>query len=90
MSEFSKLVDSVIAEDLPVITKIVDEIVEDITDFGSPEKLIGKPYEEWTPQDLIILGQVYGPENESPLGRLIAKHKIAELRAGEKAQLEGV
>jgi len=62
---------------------IVDEWIEPLGDIGSPEKLIGKPYEEWTPQDLQMLGQVYGAEPNA-LSDLIFTKKYAEVKRLEQ------
>ena len=68
---------------LKVVDEFIDEVVEPLQELGSPEKLIGKEYEQWTPTDLQILGQLYGPEPNA-LSRLIFKKEYAKLQ-----ELEG-
>jgi len=73
----------VIALKLKVLKRFHDEYVAPLERFGSPEKLLGKPYELWTPQDIQMLGQVYGSGNDTPLARLIAKKEWEKTKAGE-------
>ena len=78
-------IDETLALLLDVADEYLDEITEQIEDVGSPEKLIGKPYEVWTPQDFMMLSQVYGGE-PNPLSNLIFNKeykKVLELEAGE-------
>ena len=47
---------------LNVADEFIEQIIEPIGDIGSPEKIVGKKYEEWTSADLLRLGAIYGPE----------------------------
>jgi uncharacterized protein YecA (UPF0149 family) len=73
---FTKAVEEVVALKMKVVDDYIKEIVEPLNQVGSPESLIGKKYEEWTPQDLQLLINVYGQDDNSPLGKLIAKKTI--------------
>jgi Txe/YoeB family toxin of Txe-Axe toxin-antitoxin module len=42
------------------VDEFIKENIKPIADVGSPEKLIGKKYEEWTDFDKRLLYQVYG------------------------------
>ena len=79
-----KLIDDVIEQKLKVVDDFIEEIIEPIADVGSPEKLIGKKYEEWTAIDLQLLSQVYGTGDNTPLGKLIAKKEVEKLLELEK------
>jgi len=57
---FTIALKQVIEEDLRAIDEIIAEDIDVLADIGNPEKLIGKKYEEWTPQDLQMLMGVYG------------------------------
>jgi len=75
-----------IDETLGLLVEVADEYVEEIVsqfDIGSPEKLIGKKYEQWGPQDFANLGQIYGPEPNS-LSRLIFRKEYAKVLQMEK------
>jgi len=70
--------------------EVADEYIEEISgqleDVGNPEKLIDKPYEQWTPQDFQLLSQVYGTKEPNPLSDLIFKkeyEKVIELEKEE-------
>ena len=56
--------------------------IQPMGDFGNPEALIKKPYEMWTPQDLALLGQIYGPE-PNHLSKFIAGKEIDKMYAAE-------
>jgi len=57
-----------------------------IGEIGSPEKLIGKPYEQWTRRTYNFLGRYIGEGNDTPLSRLISrrntKSKTTRVLAG--------
>ena len=78
----TRAVDAVVALKLKAVDAWVAGVVEALEDVGTPEKLIGKPYEQWTPADLQALGRIYG-EEPNPLSRLIAKKKYQEVDALE-------
>lgn len=91
-SQFNQMVEEVVAEVLESIDSVLDEIVDDLADVGNPEKLIGKKYADWTPEDIERLRLVYGDGADTPLSRAIANGEYKELRdlqrqVGEK---EGV
>lgn len=51
-SEFSDMIDQIIYEEIAIIDEVIkEEIIPLIEMLGSPEKVIGKPYEEWTVED---------------------------------------
>jgi hypothetical protein len=83
-SEFVKAVDEVIQAQLEVIDEYIKDVVDKIGDIGSPEKLIGKKYEDWTPEDLQRMAGVYGEGDNTPLAKLIFTKSYAEVKALEK------
>jgi polyhydroxyalkanoate synthesis regulator phasin len=83
-NDFTQLVDEVVKLKLEISDEYIKEVVDAIGQVGSPESLIGKKYEEWTPQDLQLLINVYGQDDESPLGKLIAKKTIERVEDMEK------
>ena len=71
---------------LEVADDYIDEIAEELAVVASPEKLIGKPYESWSPNDFNLLSQVYGDGNDTPLARVVFNkeyEKVLNLEAGE-------
>ena len=86
----TKLIDHIVEVKITAMDRWIEEHIDDLEAFGNPEKLSGKPYETWTPQDLMMLGQVYGPTNDTALARLIARKEIEKTRAAEKALLGGI
>lgn len=49
---------------LTAMEELIKEEIEPIADIGNPEKLLKKPYEQWTEQDLMTARAVYGNELE--------------------------
>jgi len=71
---------------LEIADDYIDEIAEELTVVASPEKLIGKPYESWSPNDFNLLSQVYGDGNDTPLSKTIFNNeykRVLELEEGE-------
>ncbi len=52
--------EEVIALKLKAVDEWIENIVEPLADIGNPEKMIGKPYGTWTPEDLQTLYAIYG------------------------------
>ena len=74
-------IDDVIAVKLEAIDWYLKEYAKPLLDsVGSPEKLIGKPYEQWLQQDIQTMQGIYG----NSLEKFIAKKEIDHLYALEK------
>jgi len=83
-TQLTKIVAKLIEEDLAVMDEIVEEDIEALGDIGNPEKLIGKKYEEWTPQDLQMLGQVYGNQEPNRLSKFIFNKEYSKVQELEE------
>jgi len=83
-SEFAQMVDEIVQQQIDVADEYIKEVIDEIADVGSPEKLIGKKYEEWTPGDRQLLAQAYGPGDDTPLARLIFSKEYEKVRELEK------
>ena len=68
---------------LKVVDEFIEDVIEPLGEIGNPEKLIGKPYEQWTPQELQALGQIYGNEPNA-LSELIFRKSYEEVKKLEK------
>jgi hypothetical protein len=66
-----------------VAKEVIEEIEKDLEDFGNPEKLLGKPYELWSPQDKMVLAQIYGT-GDSPLERLVFRKEYEKMKQAEQ------
>ena len=85
--EFSKSVERVVSVKLKAVDRFVEKMVEPLSDVGNPEKLIKKPYAQWTPEDLALLTRIYGVGDDSPLSQLIFNReyeRVKELEREEK------
>ena len=83
---FSKLVERAISVKLKAIDHLLDTMIEPLAKVGAPEDLIGKPYEQWTPEDLQLLTSIYGTADNTPLSNLVFKKtykRILDLEAEE-------
>ena len=86
--ELIELSNEVTAELLEVADEFIEEITKQFSDVGNPEKLIGKPYETWTPQDLMMLSQIYGTEEPNKLSTLIFNKSYEQIKALEAEELQ--
>lgn len=79
----TQAVKNVIDIKLKAIDVFIETYVEPLLDVGNPEKLIGKKYEEWTPQDLQYLSQIYGEKLEDYIFKKSYK-EVKKLEEEEK------
>lgn len=79
----NKAIDEVIALKLKAVDEYVEEMTELLKDTNNPERLIGKKYEDWTPQDIQLLQMVYGQE-PNPLTKLIFDKSYEEVKRLEE------
>lgn len=73
-----ELVDEVIEEKLNAADAYIKEFIDPIGDIGSPAKVIDKPYDEWTSEDIQMLAQIYQQDQET-LNKYIASKEISKL-----------
>jgi len=66
-----KAIDKVVAIKMKAVDQLITDLVEPLSDVGNPEKVLGKPYENWTPQDLAMAIKIYGQGENTPLTKLI-------------------
>ncbi len=77
------LVDEIIEEKLDAADAFIKDFIDPIGDIGSPAMVIDKPYDEWTPQDLQRLAQIYQRDQDT-LNKYIASKEISKLYELEK------
>ncbi len=85
-----EIVEELIQEELEILDEVIAEEVEVLDHMGNPEKLIGKPYDAWTPEDIQTLAMVYGTEastggKPNPLTRLIVSKEWDKLQKAKQA-----
>ena len=81
-AELLEMMKEEIALFMDAMNEVIEEDIEPLLDFGNPEKVIGKPYDDWSRQELQRASQIYGHKLED----FIAKKSIAlleELEAEE-------
>ena len=78
----TKAIDRYVALEMRVIDRFNKEFIEPLGALGNPERLVGKKYEEWMPEDFQGLSRIAGPEPNF-VSRFIAKKEIAKLEALE-------
>ena len=86
-TDLIEAIDEVVQLKMMAIDKLIEEVVEPIADIGSPEDLIKKPYENWSPQDLQMMSTIYGSVEPNPLSNLIFRKKYEEVKELEEAEL---
>ena len=82
-TSFTSAVDKVVARKMQAIDRWLEKNAEPLEAIGNPESLLGKPYELWTPQDKMMLSQIYGAE-PNPLSNLIFRKEYEKLKELEK------
>jgi len=83
MKDQTKVMDEVIKMKMAVMDKVLEDLVEPMAAVGNPERLIGKPYFMWTPQDKTLLAQIYGNGDKTPLAKLIFNKEYERVMALE-------
>lgn len=81
-----KAVEKVVELKMQAIDIIMDSLVEPLADVGNPEKLIKKPFAQWTPEDLTLLTKIYGQGENTPLTRTIFNRKFEEVKELEASE----
>jgi len=76
----TKITQEVIDLKMKAADEFIAEHIEPLEKIGSPEALLGKKYEEFTPLDFQLLGQVYGQGGDTPLDKLIFNKSLAEVQ----------
>ncbi len=82
-TSLTQAVQEVIDLKLKAVDLFIEEFIEPLAAVGNPEKLIDKPYEEWTPQDFQMLGMVYGTAEPNELKKLIINKEYAKVKTLE-------
>jgi len=72
---------------LKAVDALIKELVEPLTKVGSPEELIKKPYESWTPEDLMLLSKIYGTVEPNPLSNLIFRKTYEKVKSIEQEEI---
>jgi len=72
------IIDELLDEDTKVIEEFIKHSIDPIADVGSPEKLIGKLFKDWTQADKQWAVSVYGMNNQK-LNKLAFEDEYAKL-----------
>ena len=83
----TQAIDKAIGIKLQAIDRLVGEMIEPLENVGSPEKLIGKRFEQWTPEDLALLTKIYGTKEPNLLSNLIFRKTYERVKAMEQEEL---
>lgn len=77
--DFEELASKVLLVKVKAVEKVLADLATPLDALKNPEKLMGKPYEEWTEEDIARLKIVYGQE-PNLLTDFILKKKIEEVK----------
>ena len=80
----TEAVEEIVKLKMDAVDAYIEEVVDVIDNVGNPEKLIGKPYAMWTPQDLQMLTTIYGTGQFSPLQKVIFNREYEHLKELEQ------
>jgi hypothetical protein len=81
---FPEMSKALIEKRLETIKKFIDQYIEPLSVVAQPEKVIGKPYGEWMPEDEQRAQIIYGAKPDSVLARGLARHHIEQMRKVEE------
>ena len=73
-------IDKYIKLETEVAKQFMERYVEPIELVANPEKLMGRPFETWSPQDHMFLRTVYGKEPNA-YSELVLTKEIQEVQA---------
>jgi len=79
-TSLDKSIDAVLEIKFAAIDRLVEDFIEPLSVIDNPEKLISKPYEQWTTQDLQLLKTIYGEGENTPLSNLIFKRTYERVK----------
>lgn len=85
--KYLAIVEEALDELLTLANECIEEMTEELEVVKSPEKLIGKPYEQWTEQDKAILYQIYGPGEPNALSDLVFSKELEQVEELEAEEL---
>ena len=64
-TELASIIKEIIGETVEAVQEVFDEEIKPLVKFGSPQEVIGKPYEQWDEQDFYkaqsILPKIFEP-----------------------------
>jgi len=83
---FDSVIDYVLDLKLKAIDQVVAEVIEPLRVTENPEDLLGKPYEQWTPQDLEMLKVIYSSKEPNKLSDFVFKKLYARVRSMEQEE----
>ena len=83
-TNLTKAVTELVEIKLKALDVLIKELVEPLADVGSPEKVLGKKYEDWIEEDFLKASQIYGKNEPNALSDLIARKEITKVKEMEK------
>jgi hypothetical protein len=83
-TQFTRAMDIAIEKQLDAMDLAVKMLIEPFGEAKNPERVIGKPLEQWSPSDYQRAQMIYGTREPNPLSRLIFRKRYAALLAREK------
>jgi hypothetical protein len=63
-----------------VLKRFMEDHIKPLAIVADPEKLIGKPFEQWQPQDAELLSKIYGPEEPNIFTDFMLEKEVEEIR----------
>ena len=82
-----KSIDKAIRIKMMAVDRLIEDLITPLEIKDNPEDLLGKPYAQWTPQDLELLKRVYGIGDDTVLTRFIFKKTYERVKALEGEEL---
>jgi hypothetical protein len=86
-SRLDKAIEQALGLKLAAIDKVVADMIEPLSVTNNPEELIGKSFEQWTPQDLTMLKSIYGNKEPNILSNFVFKKTYERVKSLENEEL---
>jgi hypothetical protein len=68
---------------MKALDKVISDVVEPLSSVGSPEKVLGKAYEQWDITDFEKAKLIYGQGPGTPLADLIFRKMYEDVKLAE-------
>ena len=79
----TQAIEELISEAMPIVDQFIEEVVDELANVGSPEKVLDKKYEDWTPEDFQKAQFIFGEKLVDPVHGIIPRKEVDSLLRDE-------
>jgi len=85
---FDRAIKELVRVKIKALDMVLKDVVAPLKVTGSPEELLGKPYSQWSPQDLQRMILIYGEGENTPLSNLIFRREYEKVKDLEQEEAD--